>query len=74
MEKVIVRDSRNRPLRRLVVSVEGRTVYIVAPEALDRVKAGLSAAIGFDKNDVFTDTYGDTEPLPGWHDLRRYGM
>lgn len=74
MDRVIVRDARNRPLRRLVVATDGRRVYVAAREAMNRVESGEISPIGFDKNDVFTDTYEDAAVVPAWDRLQHYTM
>ncbi len=50
---VIVRDFEGKPLRRVVVKVGERVIYVANPDALQRVNSGESSAVGFPPEDVY---------------------
>ena len=69
---MIVRDARSRPLRRVVISVEGRMVDVAALDRLKSIKSGATSPIGFDKIDDLSDTYRSQAPIPEWHQLQSF--
>jgi hypothetical protein len=50
---VIVRAFGGEPLRRVVVNIGERLIYIANPDLLERVNSGESSAVGFPPDDVF---------------------
>lgn len=76
----IVRDFEGKPLRRVVVNIGERLVYVANPELLERVRSGESSPVGFPPEDVYvydditfsklTLEWGATGSATQWNALR----
>ena len=53
LQRVLVRAYGDEPLERVVWEDAGRTVYLVHPDRIEDVRAGLSGPVGFPRNCVF---------------------
>jgi hypothetical protein len=78
---VIVRAFGGEPLKRVVVNIGEKLVYIANPDLLSRVQSGESSAVGFPPNDVYiyediafsrlASEWGETGQTKSWNLLKR---